>query len=239
MFVPVLLLRHSPGYIRSTSLFTHISYHSSAPRLRNMPMTASSWIPHCYPPTHRSDHIDVYHSESQGEVKVPDPYAWLERDGEERERWLASQEALARKFLDSHPDRATLEEEIRSSTDYEKVRIFILWIQRNVTYTCQSSSVHPHCGTMVDGTGHIIAACSRNLVCHPIRGSILFTKFTETVYYRSKDSKLPEAVLGPGGEVFFDVRSKALPKLYALHLVSAQCSVKRRLCFSEYIVLLA
>ena len=86
--------------------------------LRSMPVTASSWS---YPPTHRSDHIDVYQSEAQGEVKVPDPYAWLEKDGEERKRWLASQEALARKLLDSHPDRTTLEEEIRSSTDYERV----------------------------------------------------------------------------------------------------------------------
>jgi prolyl oligopeptidase len=86
-----------------------------------MPVTTFSWIPHCYPPTYRSDHIDVYQSEAQGEVKVPDPYAWLEKDGEERKRWLASQEALARKLLDSHPDRAMLEEEIRSSTDYEKV----------------------------------------------------------------------------------------------------------------------
>jgi prolyl oligopeptidase len=86
-----------------------------------MPVTASSWISHCYPPTRRSDHIDVYQSEAHGEVKVPDPYAWLEQDGEERERWLASQEALARSFLDSHPDRARLEEEIRASTDYEKV----------------------------------------------------------------------------------------------------------------------
>ena len=89
-----------------------------------MPVTAFSWIPHCYPPTHRSDHIDVYQSEAQGEVKVPDPYAWLEKDGEERKQWLASQEALARQFLDSHPGRPMLEEEIRSSTDYERVSIF-------------------------------------------------------------------------------------------------------------------
>jgi prolyl oligopeptidase len=54
-------------------------------------------------------------------MKVPDPYAWLEKDGEERDQWLASQEALSRNFLDSHPDRSRLEEEIRASTDYEKV----------------------------------------------------------------------------------------------------------------------
>ncbi|KAF8495236.1 prolyl oligopeptidase [Russula emetica] len=133
-----------------------------------MPVTAFSWIPHCYPPTHRSDHIDLYQSESQGEVKVPDPYAWLEKDGEERKRWLASQEALARKLLDSHPDRAMLEEEIRSSTDYEKFGLPSLrddgrW------YWSYNSGLQ-----------------------------------AQSVYYRSKNSKLPDAVSGPGGEVFFD-----------------------------------
>lgn len=140
--------------------------YTSTSRLRSMPVTASSWIPHCYPPTYRSDHVDVYQSEAQGEVKVPDPYAWLEKDGEERKRWLASQEALARKLLDSHPDRAMLEEEIRSSTDYEKVRFLTLQVQKEVAYIGQSSSVHPHCEMMAAGIGHITAACSRNLVCH-------------------------------------------------------------------------
>jgi prolyl oligopeptidase len=86
-----------------------------------MPVTPYSWIPHSYPPTRRSDHIDIYQSEAEGQVKVPDPYAWFEKDGEEKQTWLASQEALARTFLDSHPDRVRLEEEIRASTDFEKV----------------------------------------------------------------------------------------------------------------------
>jgi prolyl oligopeptidase len=86
-----------------------------------MPITTSSWAPHCYPPTRRSDHIDLYQSEAHGEVKVPDPYAWLEKDGGEKQRWLVSQEALARDFLDGHSDRSRLEEEIRASTNYEKV----------------------------------------------------------------------------------------------------------------------
>jgi prolyl oligopeptidase len=55
------------------------------------------------------------------EVKVSDPYDWLEKDSEEREKWLAAQAALTRNFLDAHPDRVRLEEEIRASTDYEKV----------------------------------------------------------------------------------------------------------------------
>ena len=110
------ILQRSRGYIRP-SLFTHIPYQSPhSLKLSNMPATAYSWIPHCYLPTRRSDHIDadVYQS------VVPDPYAWLEKDGYEVERWVTSQEA-ARSFLDSHPDRAQLEKEIRASTDGEKV----------------------------------------------------------------------------------------------------------------------
>ncbi len=84
-------------------------------------MTSSSWTPHGYPHTRRSDHVDVYRSGAAGEVKVSDPYVWLEKDGEEQENWLAAQEALARNFLDSYPYRARLEEEIKASTDYEKV----------------------------------------------------------------------------------------------------------------------
>ena len=166
------ILRRLRSHIRPTSLFTHISYQSSrffSPGLRNMSLMMSapaSWMPHCYPPTRRSDYIDVYQSEAQGKVEVPDPYAWLEKDGEERKRWLASQEALARNFLDSHPDRARLEEEIRASTDYEKVSLFEISTHRvtDVAYIGQCSLVHRHCETTGDGIGHITVDCSRNLV---------------------------------------------------------------------------
>jgi prolyl oligopeptidase len=109
----------------------------------------------------------VYRS-GAGEVKVSDPYVWLEKDGEEQEKWLAAQEALARNFLDSHPDRIKLEEEIRASTDYEKfgpptLRDDGKW------YWSYNSGLQ-----------------------------------AQSVYYRSKDSELPDPAFGAGGEVFFD-----------------------------------
>ncbi|KAH9978264.1 prolyl oligopeptidase [Lactifluus volemus] len=133
-----------------------------------MPLTTSSWTPHCYPPTRRSDHFDLYQSEARGEVKVPDPYEWFEKDGEEREKWLVAQEALARDFLDLHPDRSRLEEEIRASTNYEKfgppsLRDDGKW------YWSYNSGLQ-----------------------------------AQSVYYRSRDSELPDSASGPGGEVFFD-----------------------------------
>jgi len=39
-----------------------------------------------YPPARRSDHVDTYKSEKHGEVKVPDPYDWLETYSEETEK---------------------------------------------------------------------------------------------------------------------------------------------------------
>jgi hypothetical protein len=112
--------------IKSTSTafrypFLHPHRSPVSLRLRNMTSRTLSWTPQCYPPTRRSDHVDVYRSGAGVEVKVSDPYDWLEKDSEEQEKWLAAQEALARNFLDAHPDRVKLEEEIRASTDYEKV----------------------------------------------------------------------------------------------------------------------
>lgn len=133
-----------------------------------MTSPSSAWTPHSYPPTRRSDHVDVYRSGAGGEVKVSDPYVWLEKDGEEQEKWLAAQEALARNFLDAHPDRIRLEEEIRTSTDYEKfgpptLRDDGKW------YWSYNSGLQ-----------------------------------AQSVYYRSKDSELPDPASGAGGEVFFD-----------------------------------
>jgi prolyl oligopeptidase len=54
--------------------------------------------------------VDIYQSEVKGEVKIPDPYAWLEKD--EGQKWLTSQEALARNFIDAHPDRMRLEKKL-------------------------------------------------------------------------------------------------------------------------------
>jgi hypothetical protein len=60
-----------------------------------------------------------------------------------------------------------LEEEIRASTDYEKVSFSTSWIHTEVVYISQRSSVHPHCETTVGGIGRITAACSRSLVWVP------------------------------------------------------------------------
>jgi hypothetical protein len=61
----------------------------------------------------------------------------------------------------------------------------------------------------------------------PTYDYIFPTEFTETVYYCSKDSKLPGAVPGPSGDVFFDVCTKLLPKVYAHPYAHLSMSAKR------------
>lgn len=85
-------------------------------------MTPTPWTPNQYPPVRRSDHVDVYKSEKQGQVRVPDPYHWLEEHTDETDAWTSAQVAFTRNHLDKNPDRTQLEKEIRANTDYEKVR---------------------------------------------------------------------------------------------------------------------
>lgn len=51
------------------------------------PRASATKEPPKYPKTRRTNHFDTYQNKS-GEVKVSDPYNWLERDTEERSSWL-------------------------------------------------------------------------------------------------------------------------------------------------------
>lgn len=95
------------------------SYHCH--RFLAMAATQASWTPNKYPSARRSDHVDVYKSKAKGEVRVHDPYEWLEHNSEETDKWTTAQEAFTREYLDRNPDRQPLEDEIRKNTDYAKV----------------------------------------------------------------------------------------------------------------------
>ena len=87
-----------------------------------MPVSPTRWVPSTYPAARRSDHIDVYKSESKGEVRVHDPYQWLEHNTPETEEWTTAQEQYTRQYLDQNPERKDLEDQIRKNMDYAKVR---------------------------------------------------------------------------------------------------------------------
>ena len=83
-----------------------------------MPPSPTAWTPNRYPPARRSDHVDVYKSEKRGEVRVPDPYQWLEHNTDETEQWTTAQERFTREYLDRNPERQDLEDQIRQAMDY-------------------------------------------------------------------------------------------------------------------------
>jgi prolyl oligopeptidase len=74
-----------------------------------------------YPPACRSDHVGVYESLSQGEVKVHDPYKWLEKPSAETDNWIDAQVSLSRTYLNSKPYKKELEKEFIQNIDYDKV----------------------------------------------------------------------------------------------------------------------
>ncbi|TBU27685.1 prolyl oligopeptidase [Dichomitus squalens] len=85
-----------------------------------MPANPTPWVPNRYPPARRSDHVDVYKSEKHREVRVHDPYHWLEQNTDETEQWTTAQEKFTREYLDQNPERKDLEDQIRNNMDYAK-----------------------------------------------------------------------------------------------------------------------
>lgn len=115
---------------------------SSLPSLTSSNMPPTPWKPNQYPPTRRSDHVDVYKSEAKGEVRVPDPYNWLESDTEETDQWTTVQADFARKYLDQNSNRDKLEKEIRNNSDYAKVCTYMQsWLFYD-SIIPESSSLH-------------------------------------------------------------------------------------------------
>ena len=84
-------------------------------------MFPTPWTPNSYPPARRSDHVEVFKSASAGDVRVPDPYQWLEEYTDETDKWTSAQEAFTRSYLDKNSDLPRLEAAFRSSNDYAKV----------------------------------------------------------------------------------------------------------------------
>jgi prolyl oligopeptidase len=78
-------------------------------------LTASAQSPD-YPEARRSEQVDVLHH-----TKIADPYRWMEDvDSAETRAWVAAQQALTRKYLDSLPDRDRLLKRLTEAQNYDK-----------------------------------------------------------------------------------------------------------------------
>ena len=74
---------------RSTCHQFRSQFRSQSQRLMSTQKPIHGWIPGRYPIARRSDHFDTYKSAEKGEdVKIHDPYQWLETSSDETTRWI-------------------------------------------------------------------------------------------------------------------------------------------------------
>lgn len=72
-----------------------------------------------YPPSRRSDHVDVYHG-----VAVPDPYRWLEEpDSPETRSWIHAQNQLTYSYLERAPQRQRIRQRLAELWNYERTSL--------------------------------------------------------------------------------------------------------------------
>ena len=112
------------GSSRSSFYISDTEHTSPLHSTSSMASSKNEWDPSTkYPATKTSATIERYGSEKNGEEKVPDPFSWLEEDSSssDRKKFIASENGLARKFLDSNPHRSILKEKIAASLGIESV----------------------------------------------------------------------------------------------------------------------
>ncbi|KAG8827485.1 hypothetical protein FRC19_002938 [Serendipita sp. 401] len=80
----------------------------------------TAWVPGRYPPARRGDHVDVYKSAKQGEVKIHDPYQWLETSSEETSTWIKDQVEFTNEYFNRISDRNRLKDLMMENVDFAK-----------------------------------------------------------------------------------------------------------------------
>ncbi|KIO29452.1 hypothetical protein M407DRAFT_70380 [Tulasnella calospora MUT 4182] len=74
-------------------------------------------VPLKYPKSRRTDHFDTYENKN-GEVKVLDPYNWLESETQERSSWLDEQADLTQRFIEKFGHRENIKTELTKNWDF-------------------------------------------------------------------------------------------------------------------------
>ncbi|EJD43933.1 hypothetical protein AURDEDRAFT_65764 [Auricularia subglabra TFB-10046 SS5] len=73
-----------------------------------------------YPAARRSEHVDVYESKKNGQVRVPDPYDWLEHKSSETDAWIDAEVKLTKEYLSEFKDHSKLAADFRLAYNYAK-----------------------------------------------------------------------------------------------------------------------
>lgn len=76
-----------------------------------------------FPPAQRGDQVDTYKSAAQGEVKIADPYRWLEtppNQSPETKKWVESQADFAQSYIQQFDGRDELKKRLEASFSYAR-----------------------------------------------------------------------------------------------------------------------
>ena len=81
----------------------------------SQPTAVAPLVAPAYPPARRSDHVDTYFGDG-----VADPYRWMEDTGAAETRaWIAAENELSRRYLDSIPERESIKRRLTTLWNYE------------------------------------------------------------------------------------------------------------------------
>ena len=127
-------------------------------------MMPTLWMPGNYPPTCRSDHINVYKSALQGKVHIPNPYRWLEEYSDEVDNQMTAPAAFTQAYLNQNADMQRLVNKFHASMNYTKVITWLFTPSSCLCDTISCISLRPVCLMMDRGIGSTIVVYNPNQV---------------------------------------------------------------------------
>lgn len=104
---------------------------------------APGWDPvkNPFPQARRADHVDVYKSKAHGQVKVPDPYRWLETppsQSTETQKFSEAQAAYFSKYLEGYAPRDAFVKRLEQTFSYPRFSCPSLKYDGNFYYNYNS-----------------------------------------------------------------------------------------------------
>lgn len=76
-----------------------------------------------FPSAKRSEHQDTYTSKANGQVKVADPYQWLESppsQSKDTKQWVEAQAAFAQSYITGYPQRDLIKKRLEETFSYPR-----------------------------------------------------------------------------------------------------------------------
>lgn len=123
--LPLLLLSRAPTVSRHSIACKYAATPSTDIRFASTMTSPFKWDPKAnpYPQARREEHYDTYKSEKHGEVKVHDPYRWLEippSESAETKKFVQEQADLTERYLSNDPNRDSFAADLKENWNYAR-----------------------------------------------------------------------------------------------------------------------